>query len=469
MATTLSQIIGDRPARNMDWDGCQGFLLPRWAEEPEEEDIRILLREMGWEPDVKITLLSGSFNRVYLLENTREGNPITAILRVSIAVEPKLKTESEVITMKMLREVSSLRVPRIMAYQSSANNQIGYEWILQEYLQGEPLPYKVAMGEVDWTLMEEDRRLELVESIAEYYNEMFERQYISIGNLFPGAIGDHPELHATIGPLVAPEFYWAEHYSYVVNRGPFRNSFDWLEVRLDMKRRDCRKVASSNPNVTNRTERIIKRLTRLCNTLFASTLTEPTTLINLDLSARNIIMSGNELNGVIDWECASVMPLWKACELPRFLQGKSRYTEPDESRYKGDDGVWWAEDDYRMHMLQYKRTILQKAFLINMERLSPSWLEVYNSPMTRLKKDFDLAVGSCDDTATQSEVEKWLNTIETGIANIRMQCGTDPDMTLRMVSSLGFTVRSLQDRIYDDNNVSDKMNPPIVGPEPPLL
>jgi hypothetical protein len=39
------------------------------------------------------------------------------------------------------------------------------------------------------------------------------------------------------------------------------------------------------------------------------------------------------LTAVLDWECASALPLWKACSYPSFLRGRTRRLEPNLGRY----------------------------------------------------------------------------------------------------------------------------------------
>ena len=56
----------------------------------------------------------------------------THIMRVAIPVEPFFKTESEVATMDYVRKHTSLPVPRVLAYDSSTSNQVGFEWIVMD-------------------------------------------------------------------------------------------------------------------------------------------------------------------------------------------------------------------------------------------------------------------------------------------------------------------------------------------------
>jgi hypothetical protein len=43
------------------------------------------------------------------------------------------------------------------------------------------------------------------------------------------------------------------------------------------------------------------------------------------------------LTGVVHWECASALPMWKACDFPDFLSSKPRYKEPDQYEFSLED------------------------------------------------------------------------------------------------------------------------------------
>ncbi|KAH7259208.1 uncharacterized protein BKA55DRAFT_562211 [Fusarium redolens] len=56
-------------------------------------------------------------------------------MRVSLPVDPKHKTAGEVATLKWLSQHSTMPVPRVIAFDDTRDNQIGFEWILMEYEQ----------------------------------------------------------------------------------------------------------------------------------------------------------------------------------------------------------------------------------------------------------------------------------------------------------------------------------------------
>jgi aminoglycoside phosphotransferase len=56
-------------------------------------------------------------------------------MRVSLPVDPRYKTESEVATTEFVRQKTSLPVPRIIAFDSH-ENELGFEWILMDMMPG---------------------------------------------------------------------------------------------------------------------------------------------------------------------------------------------------------------------------------------------------------------------------------------------------------------------------------------------
>lgn len=52
---------------------------------------------------------------------------------------------------------------------------------------------------------------------------------------------------------------------------------------------------------------------------------EPSILFHDDLSFQNILIDDDgKMVAVIDWECVSALPLWRACQFPAFLEGRAR-------------------------------------------------------------------------------------------------------------------------------------------------
>jgi aminoglycoside phosphotransferase (APT) family kinase protein len=74
----------------------------------------------------------GALNKLYLARtHTRD-----YLMRVSLPVHPHSKTLGEVTTLRYLRRETSISVPEVIAFDASADNEIGFEWILMERMPG---------------------------------------------------------------------------------------------------------------------------------------------------------------------------------------------------------------------------------------------------------------------------------------------------------------------------------------------
>ena len=157
---------------------------PVWPREPAITAVRSLAKH-HLQPEVSTaiedTLLDvsffaeGAFNKLYRVSYP-EHHP-SYLLRVTLPVEPYFKTESEVATLAYLRANTSIPAPRVIAWQSNLDSELGFEWILMEVIDGVPL-YDV------WRKIPWDRKLVLVEVLAGLIKELQDHKFNSIGALY---------------------------------------------------------------------------------------------------------------------------------------------------------------------------------------------------------------------------------------------------------------------------------------------
>jgi Phosphotransferase enzyme family len=141
---------------------------------------------------------------------------------------------------------------------------------------------------------------------------------------------------------------------------------------------------------------------------------EPSMLFHDDLNKHNILVDDNGiLTGVVDRECVSALPLWKACDYPCFLESKSRYEELDRNNYNKDD----PDTLYWEHLMEYELTKLRRYFLDEMRQLEPKWIEVFESATT--KRDFYVAIHNCDNVFMRRHINDWLDDIDSGKGPLR--------------------------------------------------
>lgn len=120
-------------------------------------------------------------------------------------------------------------------------------------------------------------------------------------------------------------------------------------------------------------------------------------LFHDDLNQHNILVDDRGvLTGVVDWECLSALPLWRACDYPSFLEGTPRNKEPHQKEYQETaDADGEPNNLYWEHLMEYEMTQLRQYLLDEMLRLEPRWIEIFNESTAR--RDSYTAVQNCDD------------------------------------------------------------------------
>jgi aminoglycoside phosphotransferase (APT) family kinase protein len=119
------------------WERLNVFALqPKWTTEPSVDAIKIVARQaLRVESAIEVEFLAqGAFNKLYTISLV--GKEPEYVLRVALPVDPHFKTESEAATLMFLAEKTSLPVPKVLAYSSTQENKLGFEWILMQRMPG---------------------------------------------------------------------------------------------------------------------------------------------------------------------------------------------------------------------------------------------------------------------------------------------------------------------------------------------
>ncbi|KAL8414515.1 hypothetical protein RB594_005665 [Gaeumannomyces avenae] len=140
---------------------------------------------------------------------------------------------------------------------------------------------------------------------------------------------------------------------------------------------------------------------------------ESSVLLHDDLSQHNILIDQDgSLTSVVDWECVSAVPLWKACAYPSFLEARPRGDAPDQATYqRGADGD--LDSLYWDHLREHELTKLRSCFLGEMRRLAPEWFLVFE--YAELRRDFYLTVQNCDNEFLSGDIIAWLDEAAVGL------------------------------------------------------
>jgi len=280
---------------------------PHWAYEPSIDAIcEVLQKTLGKERVTAVDFFGqGAFNKLYTAQCGAE----QLMMRVSLPVEPSAKTLSEVATLEYIRRNSTLPVPRVMDFEASGIALIGFEWMLMERMSGQPLAnvWNETKSEMSWSAKEA-----LVQRLVRFSAEMYNHQFQNIGNLFhthtrkdsTGSDDTSDTYTFEIGKVVSMEFFWLNHATQDVPKGPFRCSRDWLAARLAFKDNHAQaRVQAHNARESDasmdeeeddaddeweaaeRTISIVKRIRQLLDDAFSPAVLEPepTVLFHDDL------------------------------------------------------------------------------------------------------------------------------------------------------------------------------------------
>ena len=239
------------------------------------------------------------------------------MMRVALPVDPYLKTASEVATMSFVRERTIIPIPRVVAYESCQNSILGFEWVLLEFVEGHTLESK-------WRDLSMTTKRDLIKQLAQYQSQLFDIRYHSIGNLYH----DAQQSEARPGAIVARDFFWGERIHRNIPRGPFLSNRNWLSARLNavLEEQDKTLEEPEDDDDAELAEIYKSLATQLLDALpeiFPDNGAEATVLFHNDLSLRNILVDDEcSITAIIDWECVSTLPLWRACQLPELLNGR---------------------------------------------------------------------------------------------------------------------------------------------------
>lgn len=444
-ATTTS--IRDTSRSGLFWDSAGLDIEPRWARQPDIDAIaQVVRRHLGITSPSQCVVTfhsSGTYNKLYHIHSPVHGR---YLMRVILPVDPHNKARGEVATLQLVRRKTDIPVPVVVAYDDTSDNEIGFEWILMELLEGKP-------AHLRWRKMNMRQKERLVGRMAEFQAQlsrcgnMTESGFRGIGTLGATSRGESDYVDLMMpepGPMVSPVFFTGERWHYPVSRGPFQSSHDWLRSYLNVILKE-HSATLAQPLLGDDTDRekresaegvtrVARKLTRLLHKLFPQLVHPPerTVLWHGDsLSLDNILVDDNgRITGVVDWECVSTMPRWVSTQFPEFLRGGvEREEEPHRSRYadvfsdeqasegQDGDGVEDVPDNegktelYWIHLMEYEQTQLRRVYSARMSQLMGHGWDGEVEEVA-LKVDFLGAVAKCAQGFYLKRIEQWVDAIE---------------------------------------------------------
>ncbi|KAE8350855.1 phosphotransferase family protein [Aspergillus coremiiformis] len=289
-------------------------------------------------------LAEGGFNRVLQITMV-DDTQILARLPYPSTEPRQLAVASEVATLALLR-THGLPVPRVHAYSTDARNPVGSEYIIMEKLPGRPLG-------ACWFDLSDQQRLKVLLQLVQLEAKLHAIELPASGSIYYARDlpSDSPRIAISdsdfcIGPSTALKWWFSERAKLRIDRGPCVNAIDvlrnhalkeldWLRAygrpRFPFQRayRESMQYRLSLPNDHIRSlEAYLKIAPELLpsNELLRPLLRHP------DLQPNNIFVSDDlDIVGLIDWQHASVLPLFLAAGIPKFFQN---YDDPESLAFR---------------------------------------------------------------------------------------------------------------------------------------
>ncbi|KAF9354826.1 hypothetical protein BGX26_007334 [Mortierella sp. AD094] len=232
------------------------------------------------------------------------------VARLSKPYFSRYKSESEVATMQFVSEKTSIRVPKVYAWDANPRNSVGAEYILMEKIPGVPLI-------TVWKTMSLEKKKEIVSQVVEILLLLFNIKNFNferIGSLYKGEVAGVYR----IGPAISDALIQGKRASVSLDRGPWVDTKEYFTALI---RNEIDYSKDYGPSVFSKLEEIIpsfcpglelKDLERLC-------------LQHPDLHLGNIMVYKTDLScwkisGIIDWETSGVYPSWSFASYPIFLE-----------------------------------------------------------------------------------------------------------------------------------------------------
>jgi aminoglycoside phosphotransferase (APT) family kinase protein len=324
------------PQHGLEWTYEIFDVIPSWTVEPDMAVAKaIAVRHLPVTTSSYYEIRSfsaGAFNKLFLLHplGDASGTLESFLMRISLPVDPYFKTASEVATLQFLRKNTSIPVPRVIAFDSSADNELGFEWILMTKLPGVALNSLWESPELVW-----ESRAQLTRMLAGYLKLLTSFKFPLMGNLYPSKrpeferiawlkhlssetrfvpLPDEPEF--AIGPVTTIPFFYGDRLGLRNGRGAFETSSSYLTslLHLHISATTNRKIAASANDECDEDD-----ISEFEDAISAETFS----LFHDDISTNNILIdpTTHRITGIVDWECVSLQPSWEVVRVPQLLEG----------------------------------------------------------------------------------------------------------------------------------------------------
>jgi len=287
--------------------------------------IRVRLEASGKDSMFGCTVLDferpnyGSFNLLYTLQFS---DGMKWVVRIPAPGEQGLFTptssrfiRSDAMTMSFIRQNTNIPIPEIFDFDETVDNEIGAPYMMMEFVEGKPVS-ELWFDDTGPTPLEE-RRLRILDTVAEAMSQMSKFRFDKIGSLQFGSDASKP---TNIGPCnvldetseLAAMLDGCEPAITFRKIGPFNTSREYFQALLNMQ------DDPSDPASVGIRELLNMMFQELPRSLPTKKLeagseieieTETFVLAHPDFGPQNVIVSENgSLVALIDWDDVQTVP-----------------------------------------------------------------------------------------------------------------------------------------------------------------
>ncbi|KAM5353573.1 hypothetical protein ACJ41O_000223 [Fusarium nematophilum] len=204
---------------------------------------------------------------------------------------------SEIATMKMVKQKTTIPIPRVFDFEVSADQPFGYPYAFMEYLGGRTLPDGLA------TAIPQQHHAKVAKQLANVFVQLQNLTFSRIGRLWCGEDADQP------AKIMAMDWH--------ASPGPLETS---LEYFYNQRQGENREIMAMHPDDPDWLTACWVLKTALTQIIIEDRVRGPFPLCHLDLHFGNMLFDDEyNLTGVIDWSSAQAAPLEQLSVCPEFM------------------------------------------------------------------------------------------------------------------------------------------------------
>ncbi|KAJ9293225.1 hypothetical protein DTO271G3_7948 [Paecilomyces variotii] len=274
-----------------------------------------------------------------------DGNEVIAKIPCPNAGPPFYTTASEVATLKFLQSLTTIRVPKVLAWSSRSDNPIGAEYIIMEKIPGIPLTER-------WETMNLLECYKIIDQIVDMEKELENLRYPAYGSIYlrdevsnefqgcpfhcvqdpaqlfcAGSSRNISSLLENVGKSTTGAGPWLSFDDYACSIPQCELDFIAKfpsEVQRHLHIFDESQSVDEYGTLLAKASSILPALSRDPRVMKVSS----PCLWHRNLHLGHILVSPDDataIQGIIDWQSSSIDPLFVQAHFPRFLTPPKDY------------------------------------------------------------------------------------------------------------------------------------------------